>query len=114
MAKPKQVVDQTTAPTSFPNTTPLAVGTDIGGWLLNASTKMEGTLGSVEATLVALQTQMNRIESKLGEVEKEVAGHGKWMHTLKTFAVAMGILLGWVFANAVWPWAKAKLLQGGP
>lgn len=81
-------------------------------WLLNAHTKLEGTLGKVEALLVGLQTQINRVEAKLGEIEKETAGQGKWIHTLKTFAVAVGVLLGWVLANAVWPWARGKLFPG--
>ncbi|MFI5399297.1 MAG: hypothetical protein ACHQ9S_27525 [Candidatus Binatia bacterium] len=96
-------------PASFAETTPPETGANLSMWLLNAHTKIEGTLGRVEATLVGLQTQMNRIEAKVGEVEKEVAGHGKWMHTLKTFAGVIGVLLVWILANAVWPWAKAKL-----
>lgn len=100
-------------PASFAETTPPATGADLSMWLLNAHSKIEGTLGKVEATLVGFQLQMNRIESKLNEIEKETAGQGKWIHTLKTFSVAMGILLGWVLANAVWPWAKAKLFPSG-
>jgi hypothetical protein len=75
---------------------------DVSGWWLNA-------LGKFEGTLVGMQTQLNRIETKLGEVEKEVSGHGKWMHTLKAFAAVMAFLLSWIFANAVWPWAKSKM-----
>lgn len=95
-------------PKSFPNTTP-PVGPDMGNWLLNAATKTEGSLGRVDATLSSLQQQLARIETKLSDVEREIVGHGKWMHTLKVFASVLSALLIWLFVNAVWPWLKTKL-----
>lgn len=109
MAPAKSGKDQPTVPTSFPSTTPPVIGTDLSTWLLSASTKTEGALGKIDATLTAMQTQLNRIETKLGDVEDEVAGHGKWMHTLKAFAGVLLLLLGWLFVNAFWPWLKQKI-----
>lgn len=107
----KSTKPETSAPpTSYPATPPPpSLGADLGGWLLNASTKTEGALGKVEATLISLQSQLTRIESKLTEVEKEVHGHGRWMHTLKVFAGVMTLIIGWIFVNAIWPWLRTKM-----
>lgn len=78
-------------------------------WLLNAVTKNTEAVGKLEGTLVGFQAQLTRIETKLTSVEGEVSGHGKWMHTLKIFAGAVGALLIFILVNAVWPWMKAKL-----
>lgn len=87
---------------------PAGVNADIGSWVLNAVSKAESTMGRVDGTLSGLQAQLNRMETKLDKVEHDVAGHGNWMHTLKVFAASLALVVGWVFANAVWPLLKSK------
>jgi hypothetical protein len=101
-------------PTALPPTQPPpSVGADLGSWLLTANARTESALGRLEATLTAVQAQLTRIESKVEKVDGEVAGHGKWMHTLKVFAAALSALIIWIFVNAVWPWLKQKLGMSG-
>lgn len=96
-------------PTSFPGTSPPPSQADLSSWMLNATTKLEGSLGRFEGTLQGMQNQLNRIESRLEAIDKEVSGHGRWMHTLKAFGGLVAMLLVWAFVNAVWPWLKQKL-----
>lgn len=110
MPKTKGLADQ--PPTSYPNTTPPTVGTDVGSWLLNATTEMRGTLGRVEGTLVGLQAQVDRVETKLDAIKTDVRGHGNWIHTLKFSLLGIGILIGWAVVFAVGPWVKSKFLPG--
>jgi hypothetical protein len=102
--KPEQ-----TTPQSLPNTSPPLTGTDLSTWLLSAVAKNTETLGRMDASVSGLQSQLDRIESKLVSIEAEVKGHGKWMHTLKVFSSAVALLIVWIFVNAVWPWLKLKL-----
>lgn len=106
MAKPD--TGKGTVPTQFAETTP-PVGADLSMWLINAINKMEGTLGRIEATVGVLQTQADRVESKVDGIDREVVSQAKWIHTLKAFAAVVVFILGWVAINAVWPWAREKL-----
>lgn len=112
---PRGKSDENATPQSVPNTSPPLTGTDLSTWLLSAVAKNTETLGKVDANVTGLQSQLDRIELKLSAVAEEVKGHGKWMHTLKAFAVVVVFLFGWVFVNAVWPWLKSRMgIPTGP
>jgi hypothetical protein len=104
--------EQPTTPKDFAATTPQPTGTDISSWVLAAVTRNTETLGKVEGTLVGLQAQMNRVESKIDTITTEVAGHGRWVHTVKYVLSGLGIFLAWLVAYVVAPWIKTKLFPG--
>lgn len=98
-----------TAPSSYPQTTPPSLGADLGAWVLNAVTKLEGTTGKLDARLDGIEQSIEKLDQKLDRIEAEVRGHGNWMHTLKAFAAIVTAILGWTFVYAVWPWLRTKL-----
>lgn len=79
-------------------------------WLI--AEKVQNSLGRFEATFVAVQTQLNRMEAKLGTIEREVSGQGKWIHTFKVGLSGLGVLIGWAVVYAVGPWVKSRLFPG--
>jgi hypothetical protein len=100
-----------TTPKEFAETTPTQVGPDMTTWLLNAVSKNTETLGKVDATLVGLKAQVDRIETKLDAVKEDVKGHGTWIHTFKVALLGAGILVGWAVVYIAVPRLKAKLAQ---
>ena len=117
MAKPKEQLGpkEPGAVPSLPSISPVGAGTDLNTWVINSLNRIEGTLGRLEATVAHVQTQIGSVDTKLTEIEKEVAGQGKLMHTLKVFATGLAILIGWLFVNAFWPWLRTKLgIPSGP
>lgn len=101
--------DQPTTPKDFAETTPAQVGADLGPWLLNAVSKNTEALAKVDATLNALKSQVDRIETKLDTVKEDVKGHGTWIHTFKIALAGAGILIGWAIVYIAVPWLKIKL-----
>lgn len=112
MARTPQRKSEESVPESFAETPPPAGGAGLSMWLLNALTETKQSMGKLEATLEGYQGQMNRIESKLDTIEKDVRGHGHWMHTLKAFSVVVAAIMTWIIGALVVPWLKAKLFGG--
>lgn len=98
-----------TAPPSFPQTVPPGLGADVGGWVLNSVNQLNATAARLETRLDGIEDALKRLDGKLDRIDGEVAGHGKWMHTLKAFAGVGVVIGGWLFVNGVWPWLKAKV-----
>lgn len=107
--RPKSPETQPTAPPSFPQVPPPQPGSDVSGWVLNAVTQLNGATAKIDARLDSIEKLIGKLDEKLDRVETEVAGFGKWMHTLKVCGGILVIVLGWTFANAVWPFLKTKL-----
>lgn len=113
MVKGPQRKTEESVPASFAETPPPASGLEVSTWLLNSNAKLLENYGKMESTLIGVQAQLGRIESKLDLVNGEVTGHGKWIHTLKIFAGVIGAILVWLITYALWPWLKAKIFGGG-
>ena len=101
--------EPTSEPKSFPQTTPTVGSGDVGAWVLTAINKMEGTLGRIEATVIALDKKVDGLGDDTKSMRDTVSGHEKWVHTLKVLCWAIGIIGGWVVVNVVGPWVVAKL-----
>lgn len=104
--------DDSTAPTSLPNTQPSPFGPDTSPWLLTAINDMKAAIGRVEATTVALDAHLLRMDGELKDIKKEVEGHGRWMHTLKVILAVLGTFLGLVTTVVVAPWVRSKFFAG--
>lgn len=63
---------------------------------------IEEPLERIEATLGSIQIQLECIELKLGQVEKQVAGHGRWLHTLTVFGGFLCAVLVGLFARVLY------------
>jgi hypothetical protein len=107
--KPKSDTPPTGVPGAYPQTPPPTVGPDISTWVLNAVTRLDGATGKVDARLDGIEKQLEKLDSTLDRIEGEVRGHGKWLHTLQVTGGMLFVLIGWIVANAVWPWLKAKI-----
>lgn len=95
--------EQNSSPKSLPNTTPAE-------WVMNASAKVEGSLGKFEGTLAGFQTQLDRVEQKLSDIDSEVRGIGRWTHTVKWGLAALAFLVSIMVTYVVGPWLKTKIL----
>ena len=108
----KRSGEQPTTPKDFAQTTPAQASPDTGPWLLTAINDMKASIARVEATAVAAQAQLQRIQDDLRDVKKEVEGHGRWMHTLKVILAVIGGFIALVTTVVVAPWVKSKFFPG--
>lgn len=53
-----------------------------------------------------LQAQLDRIEGRLDNIARELAGPGKWMHTLKAAVGFVVMLVGWCVVYEVRAWLR--------
>jgi hypothetical protein len=93
MAKPpKGRAEETTAPTSFPTTSPPPT--------LDQSFTLP-TIMTMQSQLGAIGKQLEHIEKKLDEVAGDVKKHGRWIYAANAFVLAMIALIGF-FAPRLW------------
>ena len=95
-------------PKNFPETNP-ATGPDLSMWLLKEMSSTSATLGNLAAVLANVREELARIETKVDKIAGEIAGQGKWIHTVKVILGAIGVLLSGIIIAAVGPWLKAKI-----
>lgn len=90
-------------PSEFPGTTPPA---STNQWVMTSIADMREAVGKLNGTLVAIQSQVGRIEGKVDDIKTKVDGHGNWMHTTKVLLGVIGTLLVVIIAPIVVLWAK--------
>lgn len=102
-------LDKGTSPDEFPPATPRVGSVDLNEWLLNSTTRIEKTLAALEVKFDGMSDTLTRVEGKLGEIDKEIAGHAKWIHSIKAVAALLTILIGTMVMNIFIPWLIERM-----